>query len=332
MPTGITEYGDISPRVGIWAAVEMLKHAEPILVLEKFAQARPIPQDKGKTIKFRRPVPFAAATTPLTEGVTPTSQQLVYEGVEVNLAQYGAYCELTDVIDDVHEDPVLKDMSTLCAEQAAETKEVINWGILKAVTNPIYSNGGSRTAVNTPITLNTIRKATRNLKANKAKQYTQILDASTGIGTRPIESAYVAFGHTDMEADLRGLAGFTPSAAYGTRKLLCPQEIGSIEGVRIMLSPTFTGWPDAGGAKGSMFSTTGTSADVYPLLIMGTDAWGTVPLRGKEAIKPMVLNPNTPRGGDPLGQRGTVAWKTWHAALILNALWMAKIECAITAL
>ena len=33
------------------------------------------------------------------------------------------------------------------------------------------------------------------------------------------------------------------------------------------------------------------------------DAFATVPFKGKHAVAPMVLNPNVPRGGDPLGQR-----------------------------
>ena len=58
-----TAYGDVSPRVGIIAEVKMLEHAEPILVLQKFGDPKPQPKNKGQTVKFRRPVPFAAATT-----------------------------------------------------------------------------------------------------------------------------------------------------------------------------------------------------------------------------------------------------------------------------
>lgn len=328
----ITTYGDVSPRIGAYAAVQMLKHAEPILVLEKLAQVRPMPQNKGQTLKFRRPVPFAVATTPLTEGVTPSSQAMAYQDVNASLAQYGAWCELTDVIQDTHEDPVLNDMSMLCGEQAAETKEMLNWGVIKAGTNVIYTNGSARNAVNTVVAIEDIRNATRTLRAQRAKMITKILSGSVDVGTRPIEGGYIAVGHTNLEADLRNLTGFTPVAEYGTRKPICNEEVGSVETVRFILSPLFAAFADAGGAKGTMMSTTGTSADVYPLIVMGEEAWGTVPLKGKEAIKPMILNPNTPRGGDPLGQRGSVAWKTWHVATILNNAWMVRIEAAATAL
>lgn len=330
----ITKYsnGDISPRVGIFAAVKMLKHAEPILVLEKFAQNRPMPANKGQQIKFRRPNPFAVATTPLTEGVTPSSQQMGYTDVSTNLAQYGAWVELTDVIADTHEDPVLQDTAMLCGEQAAETREVLNWGILKASSAVTYSNGTTRSAVNTAMTIGNIRGVVRALRAQRAKPITKILNGSVDVGTKPVEAGYIAFGHTDIEADLRGLTGFTPLADYGSRQPLCEYESGTVENVRFILSPLFTGVANGGGAKGLMVSTGGTSADVYQTVVMGQEAWGTVPLKGKDSITPMILNPNTPRAGDELGQRGSVAWKTWHTSVVLNPAWMNRIESAATAL
>lgn len=333
MPSAnVTEYGDVTPRIGAVAAAKMLAHAQPVLVLSKMGQNRPMPQNKGQTIKFRRPVPFAKATTPLTEGVTPASQKMVYEDVETSLSQYGAWVEITDVIADTHEDPVLNDASMLCGEQAAETIEDLVYGVLKAGTAVGYSNGSARNAVNTPISLDAQRKATRVLKRQRAKKLNSILDGSIKINTTPIEAAFVAVTHTDLEPDIRGMTGFVPVAQYGSRQPICPEEIGSVEDVRYVLSPMLDPWADAGGAAGGMISTTGTVADVYPVMFLAKDAFGIVPLKGKESIKPMILQPNTPRGGDPLGQLGSVAWKTWHSSLILNQAWMYRLEVAATAL
>ena len=55
---------DISPRTKVYAEAKMLAHAEPILVLNKLGQTKPVPQNKTQTIKFRRPKPFAQATNP----------------------------------------------------------------------------------------------------------------------------------------------------------------------------------------------------------------------------------------------------------------------------
>lgn len=333
-----TEYGDISPRVGMAAAAKMLEHARPILVLSKLGQTRPMPKNKGQTLKFRRPVPFAAATTPLTEGVAPSAQKMVYADVTATLQQFGAWTELTDVIADTHEDPVLQDVTMLIGEQAAETVETLIYGNIIGGTSFLRAGASgatvaNRNQINEPLHLKHQRSATRTLKAQRGKKITKILGPSVNISTQAIEASYVAVAHTDVESSIRDLAGFVPVAKYGNRQPICAEEIGSVEDVRYILSPLFVPWADAGALKGggsiTAISTTGTNADVYPILYMAQESFGLVPLKGKEAVKPMVLNPNVPRGGDPLGQAGSVAWKTWHESLILNEAWIVRVEVAV---
>jgi N4-gp56 family major capsid protein len=71
-------------------------------------------------------------------------------------------------------------------------------------------------------------------------------------------------------------------------------------------------------------NTTG-AVDVYPVLFFARDAYGLVPLKGATSLTPMVVNPK-PSVNDPLGQRGTVGWKTMQGAIILNDAWMARLE------
>lgn len=327
-----TEYGTISQRTAAWAATEMLAHAEPIQVLQKFAQTKPVPKNTAAGVKFRRPVPFAAATTALTEGVAPTSQAMSYADVPATLAQYGAVVEVTDKVADLIEDPVLKDATMLCGEQAGETLEVLLWNAVKAGTNVFYANGTARNQVNTAINLNKLQAVVRLLKKNRAKVISEMLSGSTNYKTEPVGAAFFAFGHTDLDSDIRNLAGFTPVELYGAATKAVPYEIGKVQNIRFVLSPLFSPVADGGGAKGSMVSTTGTSADVYQLVIVAKDSYASVALKGSNAITPMVLSAGTPRGGDPLGQKGTVGWKTYYTGLILNDAWLARLECGATAL
>ncbi|WP_404466261.1 N4-gp56 family major capsid protein [Vreelandella aquamarina] len=326
-----TTYGDISQRTAAWAAAEMLAHAEPILVLSKFGQSKPMPKNKADTVKFRRPVPFVIPNTPLAEGVTPTAQQMQYEDVEVQLKQWGAWVEITDVVNDLAEDPVLADASMLCGEQGAETVEVQTWGAIRAGTNVFYANGAARSAVNTKISLSKQRAVTRALKAQRAKKVTSMVSASPNYSTEPLDAAFIAFAHTDLEADIRDMTGFVPTEKYGSMKAL-PYEIGKVEDVRYILSPVLDKFANAGGAAGEMVSTSGTNADVYPVVYIAKESYGLVPLKGKNAMTPKVLNPDIPRGGDPLGQRGSVGWKTYFVALILNEAWLARMEVAASEL
>ena len=326
-----TNYSGLSQRTNAFAAAEMLAHAEPILCLSKFGMTKPMPKNKANVIKFRRPVPLAVATTPLTEGAAPTSQAISYEDVTVTLSQYGNVVEITDVVNDLAEDPVLKDAAMLCGEQAGETIETLMWGVLQGGTNVFYNNGAARDAVNTAITLDRQRAITRAIKAERGKKITSMISSSVKYGTEAVAPAYIAFAHTDLEADIRDLAGFTPTEKYGSMKAL-PYEIGKVEDVRYILTPVLSSIADAGGAKGTHVSTGGTSADVYPVVYVAKDAYGHVALKGAEAISPTVINPGDLDKSDPLGQKGMVGWKTYHKSFIANQAWLARLECAATAL
>jgi N4-gp56 family major capsid protein len=320
----------ISQRTNVFAAREMLKHAAPVMVLEKTAVQKTMPKNKSDTIKFRRPVPFTAKTTPLVEGVTPDKTSFTYEDVSVGMKQYGDVIEITDVIEDLHEDPVGKDAAQQAGENIGRTIEALDYGIVRAGTSVFYANGSSRTDVNTPLSLAKQRAVTRGLKAQKAMNSTSTIESSVNFATRAIEPSFIAVGHTDLENDIRGLPGFVPVSQYGHRKTFCDYEIGAVDDVRYVLSPDLEPFDDAGGAKGSRVSNAGTLADVYPILFFGKESWGRVTLRGHGSVSPSIIPVGQKTKDDPLGQRGFIGWKTWHAALILNQAWMARLEVAVT--
>lgn len=344
--TASTTYGDITPRTAAYAVSEFLKRGMPYLVLEKFGQTYPIPNNATKVAKFRRyylsgstgsagdgnpanAFSVPVATTPLVEGVTPAGRKLANTDYTATLVQYGDFVTITDVIMDTHEDPVLKQMTEVLGESAAQTIETIRYNILKAGTNVFYANGGARSSVNTPISLTLQRQVTTGLQRQNAKKITQIVKSTPDFRTEPIEAAYIGLIHPDLETDVRSMSGYINPKQYGT---VTPweNEIGTVEQVRYLTSTIFQPFADAGGAKGAMRSTSGTSADVYPVLYIARDAYGIVPLKGKDSLTPMVVNPK-PAPGDPLAQRGTVGWKAMTTAIILNDAWMARLEVAATA-
>ena len=246
MTTTLSTDSGISLTTNLHAVKQMLDHAEPHIVFDKFAKQESMPMNKKETIQFRRPVPFTASTSPLVEGVTPTARTFSYDKVNATLKQYGEVVEITDVIQDTAEDPVLQDATEICGENLGRTREALLSGVVKAGTNVQYANGASRAAVNTTISLNGLRAVVRTLQANKATKVSKILDGSANINTTPVEGAFVAVCHTDVAADIRGLTGFTPAAEYGSRKLLHPMELGSVEDIRFVCSADFAPWEDAG--------------------------------------------------------------------------------------
>jgi len=325
----INTFGDISPRTAAYAEKELLKRGLPFLVLEKFGQAKPLPANNSKVIKFRRYNPLPNTPVALSEGVTPTSQNLTVTDVTATLVQYGGITTLTDVVLDTHEDPVLNEAVAILGEQAAQMIEKMRFGILVAGTNVVYANGAARNAVNTTISLAIQRKCTRALKRQNARPITSIVRSTPAYDTAAVAPGFVGLIHPDLEGDVRNLTGFVPAEKYGT---MTPweNELGKCEDVRYVSSTIFEPFADAGGAKGTMLSTTGTNADVYPILYLARDAYGIVALKGQYAATPMVVNPK-PSDSDPLAQRGHAGWKAMQTAVILQDAWMVRCEVAATA-
>jgi len=172
----------------------------------------------------------------------------------------------------------------------------------------------------------------RGLKAQKAYKITRILSASVNYGTSAIEASYVAVNHTDCEQDIRNLPGFHPVAEYGNRSPISEYELGTVEDTRYICSPDLNPILAGGKAVGSdgMVAADSTNNDVYPILFIGKESYGIVPLRGSGSVSPTILRPGVKSKSDPLGQRGYVGWKTWHAIVILNQVWMARLEVCVT--
>ena len=328
-----TNYGDISPRVGLFAVAKMLDHAQPLLVLEKFALTQALPKNKGLNIKWRRPIPFDVSPTALTEGVTPVPTVMEYEDVSATISQYGGWVGFTDVIQDTHEDPVLNDMSTLCSEQAASTKEALVWSVIRGGTSVIYSGvATTRAQVVATLVDDELRSAQRILKTNHGKHITSMIGATSNIATEPVAPAFLAFGHTNLEQDLRDIAGFVPREYYSSYKPVSDLEIGKFEDLRFVLTPHLEPFFGAGSAVTTGVLNTNSAVDVYPLVIVAQSAYAVTPLQGKNAIEMGVLNPKIAASyEDPLGQRGLVSWKMWFVATRLNETWMTRIECAVSA-
>jgi len=348
-----TIYGDISPRTAAFVVRDLLKRGMPLLVLEKFGQAKALPAKSTKTIQFRRYYidsswtatfgsdfnpheyfkgsNFDPANKVLTEGVTPDATKLESSDYEASLIQYGDRIVISDVVMDTHEDPVLREAVDILGEQAAVLIEKTRYNVLKAGTNVFYTNSDtSRASVDTQFALNDQRKVTRFLKRQLGKQITSAVKSTPAFGTEAIAPSFICVCHPDLEPDLRAISAFVPAEKYGSMTPF-ENELGKIEDVRYITSTIIEPYADAGdtASTNSVVSTSGTDADVYPMLFFARDAYGIVAFKGQNSLTPMVVNPHA-SDSDPLAQRGHVGWKGYSATIILNDFWMARVECAVS--
>jgi N4-gp56 family major capsid protein len=332
-----TKSGDISQRTNAYAAAKLLERGQYDMVIERFGQAKPLKKNHSMVVKFRRYESLRANTAPLSEGIPPAGQKLNHTDVTATLQQYGDFTEITDVIQDTHEDPVLMEAVDLCGEEAAEVIERVRISHLKGGSNVFYANNVSgRSSVNSGPLRGDLRKIERHFRRYKGREISSIVKASAKISTEPIEPSFIIMGHTDLAHDFREMDGFVPWAQYSDSDKRMKGELGKVDNFRIILTALFEPW-EAAGASGTTYLsgrvavTTAASCDVYPVLVCAKNSYGIVPLQGAESVKVNVVNPNKINHANKLGQTGFVSWKTYQTACILNNNWIARYEVAATA-
>lgn len=301
----------------------MLYKAKPHLVHMSFAQTSDIPMNSSSQIKFRRYSLLAAATTGLTEGLTPAGSNLSVTTITADLVQYGDFVTLTDLVEYTTEDPILQETYDILAQQAANTLDYITRDVLSAGSGVQYaSTAVSRPTVSSAMKLSAaeVREAVKTLKNNNALRITSMVDPTTGIDSTPVADAYVAIISPNTTYDLKSDPLFVPVENYASQKNVMPGEVGKIDEVRFIETTNAKVFAGAGLA----------GADVYSTVILGQHAYGVSRLSGK-SLETISHTPGSAGTADPLNQRSTHGWKSLFAAMRLNENFLLRIEHGATA-
>lgn len=346
--------GNTSQRIGNVKG-RILKHVVPKEKLGKFCMNERMPSNVGTQMTFRRWLPHGASVgNPnvwdvqpgahrINEGETPTANSIVPQDIPVVLDQYAFIYRWSDRVEDLHEDDVPAATKQIAGQRAGLLLEMIKWGKAKTCTNVYYAGGVlSRSSVTALVTATLIANITRGLENNMAELLTTALKASSGYETRAIDSCYVAFHHPNLRYDLEQLPGFVKAKDYpgGSADLIDPDEIGSLGKVRFVQSPHFLPYltagttatantrltnnvPNAGGAG---------NCDVYPIVVMGGEALGSVAFRGAKSMEVNYKPAKEATKDDILAQKGVLGMKVYSTAVILNQFHMAVAEVACSAL
>lgn len=301
---------------------KMLIKAKPLLLHNNYAQVRDIPRNAGETIKFRRYSLLNAATTALSEGVTPNGSQLSVTNVTATPLQYGDYVTLTDYLRFTTLDPILNETADILGQQAGNTLDQLCRDTVLAGTTVQYaSTATSRATVTSAmkVTADEIREAVRTLKTNNAMKITSMIDASSGFNTSPVDACYVAIVSPNTTYDLKNISGFIRVEEYGSKRALLPGEVGALDEVRFVET-----------TNAKVFSSAGSSSiDVHGTLILGMNAYAQSRIGG-EAMKNIIKPLGSAGSADPLDQRQTSGWKVTYVPVILNDNFMVRIEHAVS--
>ena len=301
----------------------LLVAATPLLLHTKWAQVRDIPRKAGtKIIKFRKYSLLAAATTPLSEGITPVGSNLAVTDITAEALQYGDFITVTDVLDFTTEDPELTIAGEQLGLQAGDTLDQLTRDVMAAGSNKYF--GGSATlrsqlTASDLITTTLLDKVIRLLKNNKARKVMQMVNPDQGYATTPLNACYVGIVHPNVSYTLTGLTGFIPVEKYANKSNVMEGEIGAYKEIRFVET-----------TNAKVFPLEGNGVDVYATLIMGMNAYGITRISG-EAMKNIVKPLGSAGTADPLDQRATSGWKAMFVAKMLNNDYLVRIETGCAA-
>jgi len=286
---------------------------------------RGLPSKNGTRTNFRRYSNLAVATTPLTEGITPSGSQLAVTDINATVVQYGDFVTLTDMVDVHGLDNTVAEATDILGYQMGQTLDQV-WrdAIVPNLANTVLCSGDHTTEatldVSDVITVAYIKEAILQLKNQNAMKTTPMISSGTGVGSSAIRAAFWGIIHPDVIFDLEDLSGYVSAENYASTKELAEGEVGAVKEARFV--ETTQGYINADGGAAAV--------DTYHTPIFGANAYGVVNVRGKGNAGVIVKPLGSAGSADPLDQRSTIAWKSSTVAKILNDAYAVSLVCAST--
>ena len=121
----------------------LLDRALPLLLHARYGQVRDIPRGNTDVIKWRKYGSLAAATTPLSEGLTPDGSSLSITDATATVKQYGDFVTFSDFLQMTTLDPLLIEAAEVLGEQAGDTLDQLCRDVMVAGTAVHYSDATS---------------------------------------------------------------------------------------------------------------------------------------------------------------------------------------------
>lgn len=311
--TNNTTGNDLSQEVRTYYERTLLENAKPNLVYGQFGMKRPIPKNGGQSINYRRFDKLKPATTPLTEGVTPTGSKLNITPVVATVKQYGAFYLMTDWLQLTAPDPILTEAVKNLGDNEGETFDIIDREALMLGTNVYYGDGSvkARTGITAAMkpTLAGYKSCVRILKRNNAPKFEN--------------NTYVAIIHPDTWYDITNeIEDIYKYTESGMKKIFVG-ELGTYQGVRFVETTNGKIYAEAGANNAA----DSKKQDVYADIVLGRNAYGVTDIAGG-GTNIITKQLGSSGSEDPLNQRSSVGWKGNRATKIVSEMFMVRYEHA----
>ena len=223
--------GGLSAEMKTYYGMELLENARPQLVHNQFAATKGLPVGGGKTVEWRKFGAFDKALTPLTEGVTPDGSGISVSYITKELAQYGDYTTVSDMLDLTAIDDVVLEITDRHGANMGLTLDTVTRNEIQQGRQVIYAprqeSDGKKTEVVSRYALDGSCKITSELVAKAATQLKK-MNAPT------FDGKYVCILHPSVAFDLRQDEAWIAAHQYAAATELFSGEIGELHGVRFV--------------------------------------------------------------------------------------------------
>lgn len=307
----------------------LLTRAQPRLVHGRWAMEATL--NNMGSYELRKYAALSAATTPLSEGVTPSQEAApTLSVITITPTWYGAWMRYTDKLDFTNFDPIVSEFVGILGEQAGLTVDtLIRNDVTDNATADFAGAATARNQINTSdddITFDDVVDQIAQLEAENA---------------RPVDGgSYVAIIHPHTWAELMKDTDFQTVFTREGGDAIRSGFVGTLFNCRFYVSANAREYVDAGASS---------TEDVYSALFIGAESYGVVGIaslmpeimgmdgggegfanRTGMATSPVdIIMKDLGEGGDdPLNQRGTIGWKAAHEESVLNSSWIRNLEHA----
>ncbi len=301
------------------------------------------------TVKWRRIDNLALATTALGEvtsavfgmGRTPSTPTVT--DITKAVPKFGNFFYPSEEVDLFNVNSRAAQLLDNLGENAGASLNALARNEFANATNVRRAAGvASDDALDSHLTLGDIRYVVNQLNRQSAMKHFTMATGSPNITSSTVRASYFGICHPDVEEDVRSLTGFIGVEQYGGYTSVKVGEFGAVGGVRwcaTEISSITTGGSDS--ASTDIYRGASEAVnDVYETFVYGREAVGTVGLGDEYMSDVMMGGPETaqqsaimlissrPTAGvaDPYAEVGTLAWKAWFAAKILNENWIWEVR------
>jgi len=242
---------------------------------------RTLNRQMGAAIVLRRWLTPSVDATPAPEGTQKEARNLVPNDYTGTMLRYTERIQVSRYDYDLHPWDAVKGGTQRMRELVVSTRERVRANSMVGGPNRIYNSAAvtARNQVNGAISPGRLQTVVRSLERAKAMLMTDVIGGQNKEGTAPVEGAYYAFTHSDLQPDLRALPGFQVVAQYPSGMTKNFREFGAFQNIRFFTTPEFPYYPGAGAATATMLAT-GGNTDVYPIVVCGQEAFTSVKLNG----------------------------------------------------